>query len=118
MTLRPQAHEIIRTWAFYTIVKSWYHFGRLPWTDAFISGWAIAGEGMGKISKSKGGGPMPPLEMIERYSADAVRYWAASTGPGKDALISEEKIQTGPRNWSPSCGTWPVSASHLFAAKL
>ena len=60
-----------------------------------ISGWGIAGEGMGKISKSRGGGPMPPMEMIERYSADAVRYWAASTGPGKDAVISEEKIQMG-----------------------
>jgi valyl-tRNA synthetase len=62
-----------------------------------ISGWGIAGEGMGKISKSRGGGPMPPLEMIERYSADAVRYWAASTGPGKDSVISEDKIQAGAR---------------------
>jgi valyl-tRNA synthetase len=50
---------------------------------------------MGKISKSKGGGPMAPREMIEKYSADALRYWAASTGPGKDAVISEEKIQLG-----------------------
>ncbi len=95
MALRPQAHEIIRTWAFYTIVKSIYHFDRLPWSDVFISGWGLAGEGMGKLSKSRGGGLMPPKEMIERYSADAVRYWAASTGPGKDAIISEEKIQMG-----------------------
>lgn len=94
-SLRPQAHEIIRTWAFYTIVKSLYHWETLPWEDVLISGWGIAGEGMGKISKSRGGGPMTPLEMIERYSADAVRYWAASTGAGKDAIISEEKIQMG-----------------------
>jgi valyl-tRNA synthetase len=94
-SLRPQAHEIIRTWAFYTIVKSEYHFDSLPWNDVLISGWGIAGEGMGKISKSRGGGPMPPVEMIEKYSADAVRYWAASTSPGKDSIISEEKIQTG-----------------------
>jgi valyl-tRNA synthetase len=52
---------------------------------------------MGKISKSRGGGPMSPGEMIERYSADAVRYWAASAGVGKDAIISEEKIQMGAR---------------------
>jgi valyl-tRNA synthetase len=52
---------------------------------------------MGKISKSKGGGPMAPLEMIRRTSADALRYWAAGTSPGKDALISEEKIQMGLR---------------------
>jgi valyl-tRNA synthetase len=95
MTLRPQAHDIIRTWAFYTILKSKYHFGDLPWSDVFISGWGVAGEGMGKISKSRGGGPMPPMDMIQRYSADAVRYWAASTGPGRDAVISEEKIQMG-----------------------
>jgi valyl-tRNA synthetase len=94
-SLRPQAHEIIRTWAFYTIVKSYDHFGVLPWSDTLISGWGIAGEGMGKISKSRGGGPMPPMEMIQRYSADAVRYWASSTAPGKDSMISEEKIQMG-----------------------
>ena len=94
-SVRPQAHEIIRTWAFYTIVKSHYHFGKIPWKEVLISGWGIAGEGMGKISKSRGGGPMAPIEMIERYSADAVRYWAASTGPGKDAIISEEKIKMG-----------------------
>ena len=94
-SLRPQAHEIIRTWAFYTIVKSHYHLGQLPWQNVLVSGWGLAGEGMGKISKSRGGGPMPPLEMIQRYSADAVRYWAASTGTGKDSIISEEKIQMG-----------------------
>ena len=93
--LHPQAHDIIRTWAFYTILKSQYHFETLPWTDALLSGWGIAGVGMGKISKSRGGGPMAPLAMIEKYSADAVRYWAASTGPGKDSVISEEKIQMG-----------------------
>jgi valyl-tRNA synthetase len=94
-SLRPQAHDIIRTWAFYTILKSLYHFNELPWGNVAISGWGIAGTGMGKISKSRGGGPMAPKEMIELYSADAVRYWAASTGPGKDAIISEEKIKLG-----------------------
>jgi valyl-tRNA synthetase len=94
-TLRPQAHEIIRTWAFYTIVKSKFHFDVIPWRDALISGWGITGDGGGKISKSRGGGPIPPVEMIDKYSGDAVRYWAASTGAGKDAIISEEKIQIG-----------------------
>jgi len=94
-SLRPQAHEIIRTWTFYTIVKSHYHFSSLPWESVLISGWGLAGEGLGKISKSRGGGPLPPMEMIERYSADALRYWAASTATGKDALINEDKIQMG-----------------------
>jgi valyl-tRNA synthetase len=95
LTLRPQAHEIIRTWAFYSIVKAYHHFGKLPWTEVAISGWGLAAEGTGKISKSRGGGPVAPLEMIEQYSADAVRYWAAGTGFGKDAIINEEKIQAG-----------------------
>jgi valyl-tRNA synthetase len=95
MSLRPQAHEIIRTWAFYTMVKSQHHFNVVPWKAAAISGWALAPRGSRKISKSRGGGPSTPEEMIERYSADAVRYWAASTGLGKDTIISEEKIQAG-----------------------
>jgi valyl-tRNA synthetase len=94
-SMRPQAHEIIRTWVFYTIVKSRYNFDSLPWSDVLISGWGLAAEGAGKISKSRGGGPAAPLEMVKRYSADAVRYWAASTGPGRDAVISEEKIASG-----------------------
>lgn len=95
LTLRPQAHDIIRTWLFYSIVKSWYQFGCLPWNDALISGWGVAGVGQEKISKSKGGGPVAPLAMIEKYSADAVRYWAASAGTGKDAIIIDEKFQNG-----------------------
>ncbi len=94
MNLRPQAHEIIRTWAFYTIVKSHHHFGVLPWKDIAISGWVVEGKGGGKISKSRGGF-IPPMEMIEKYSADAIRYWAASTGMGKDTTVSEEKIAMG-----------------------
>lgn len=97
MSVRPQGHEIIRTWAFYTLLKSILHFDTVPWKNVVISGLGIAGEGKGKISKSRGGGSLPPLEMIERYSADALRYWAASTGLGKDAVISEEKIQLGAR---------------------
>ncbi len=94
MNLRPQAHEIIRTWAFYTIVKSYHHFGVLPWKDIAISGWVVEGKGGGKISKSRGVS-MSPMEMIAKYSTDAVRYWAASTGMGKDTTVNEEKIAMG-----------------------
>ncbi len=94
-TLRAQAHEIIRTWAFYTIVKSHFHFNAIPWNNILISGWGIAGEGMEKISKSRGGDHLAPMEMIQRFSSDAVRYWASSTSPGKDAVISERKIRNG-----------------------
>jgi valyl-tRNA synthetase len=50
---------------------------------------------MGKISKSRGSDQLAPMEMIHRYSSDAVRYWASSTSPGKDAVISEQKIRNG-----------------------
>lgn len=95
MSLRPQAHEIIRTWAFYTIVKSHHHFGVLPWKEVAISGWGLTPEGSGKISKSRGGGSISPMELIQEYSSDAVRYWATSTGFGKDSVISIEKVQIG-----------------------
>jgi len=95
LTVHPQSHEIIRTWAFYSIVKSHYQFGSVPWRNILISGWGRAPEGAAKISKSRGGGPLSPVDMLSRYSADAVRYWAASAGPGKDSVISEEKIAAG-----------------------
>ncbi|MFT5087588.1 MAG: valyl-tRNA synthetase [Planctomycetota bacterium] len=92
MSMRPLAHEIIRTWDFYSIVQAQYHWGRVPWKTLVVSGWGLAPAGSGKISKSKGGGPASPAAMIERYSAGALRYWAASTGLGKDAIISIERI--------------------------
>jgi valyl-tRNA synthetase len=95
MTLRPQAHEIIRTWAFYTIVRAHYHDGALPWTNVAISGWGLSPDGAAKLSKSKGGGPIGALAALDKYSADAVRYWAAGTGLGKDTVISEERIGAG-----------------------
>lgn len=94
-SLRPQAHEIIRTWAFYTIVKSQYHFQSRPWQAITLSGWGLAPQGTAKISKSRGGGPLGFMATMERYSADAVRYWAASTGFGKDSVIDERKIRAG-----------------------
>lgn len=92
MSMRPLAHEIIRTWAFYSIVKAQYHWRQVPWQTLVVSGWGLAPEGSGKISKSKGGGPSSPAVMIERFSADALRYWAAGTGLGKDAIISSERM--------------------------
>ena len=95
MSLRPQAHEIIRTWAFYTIVRAHYHDDALPWGDIAISGWGLSPDGAAKLSKSKGGGPIGALAALDKYSADAVRYWAAGAGLGKDTVISEERIATG-----------------------
>ena len=94
MSLRTNASEIIRTWDFYTIVKSFYHFGIKPWENVMISGFVMANKGE-KISKSKGNSKVEPLDLIKQYSADVVRYWAASGRLGTDITFSEETLQRG-----------------------
>ena len=94
MSMRAQAHDIIRTWAFYTMVKSWLHHKTIPWKDIVISGHVLA-DAKGKISKSKGGGPLAPQTLLQNYSSDAIRYWTASGGLGKDISFSESQIKIG-----------------------
>ncbi len=90
--LRPQAHDIIRTWAFYTIVKGMYHHGKIPWKDIFISGHVLDKDGK-KLSKSKGNYD-PPRVILERYGADALRLWSATTKLGGDMRYKEEDIKS------------------------
>ncbi|MBI3973119.1 MAG: valine--tRNA ligase [Chloroflexi bacterium] len=94
MTLRPNAHDIIRTWDFYTIVRSLYLTGDIPWTDVLISGHALDPAGK-KISKSKLKAAEDPTPMLEQFSADAVRYWTASVRTGGDTSLSEEVFRNG-----------------------
>ena len=94
MSLRTNASEIIRTWDFYTIVKSYYHFGTKPWENVMISGFVMASKGE-KISKSKGNSKVEPLELIDKYSADVVRYWAGTGRLGTDIVYSEETLERG-----------------------
>ncbi len=96
MTVRSQAHEIIRTWAFYTIVKSMYHRNTIPWEDIMISGFVLAKKGE-KISKSKGNAVVEPAQLISEYSADAVRYWAANNRLGTDTWFSVEDVMQSKR---------------------
>lgn len=93
--LRPQAHEIIRTWAFYTIVKAYFHEKSIPWKNIAISGWVVTPERM-KMSKSKGNA-LTPENLIKTYSADAVRYWAAKARLGQDTVYDENLFKTGKR---------------------
>jgi len=96
MSLRPQAHDIIRNWTFYTIVKSIYHFNKIPWTNIAISGHGLSQEGH-KVSKSESRNLTDPFEVMEKYSADAIRYWSAGTKLGEDSIINEDKIAVGQR---------------------
>lgn len=92
-SLRPQAHDIIRTWAFYTIVKGIYHQNEIPWKDIIISGNVSDPKGE-KMSKSKGN-VVYPRQVIEKYSADALRFWAAGSKLGEDLAYLEKDLVTG-----------------------
>ena len=94
MSLRTNASEIIRTWDFYTIVKSFYHFGQRPWDNVMISGFVIAGKGE-KISKSKGNSKHEPMDLIKQYSADVLRYWAGTGRLGTDIVFNDETLLRG-----------------------
>jgi valyl-tRNA synthetase len=92
MDLRPQAHEIITFWLFNTSVKSHLHFNKTPWKNTMISGFVtLKGE---KMSKSKGN-IIQPQEVMEKYGADAIRYWAASSKLGEDFDYQEKDVVTG-----------------------
>lgn len=93
--LRPQAHEIIRTWAFYTITKSWMHENSVPWHNAAISGWVVSPD-KGKMSKSKGN-TITPEGLLATYSADALRYWAGKAKLGQDTVYDESVFKVGMR---------------------
>ena len=95
MDLRPQAHDIIRTWLFYTVLKAHLEHGTLPWWNAAISGWVLDPDRK-KMSKSKGN-VVVPSEPLDRYGADAVRYWAASARLGVDTAVKDEQIKIGRR---------------------
>ena len=96
MTLRPNAHDIIRTWDFYTIVRSLYHTGEIPWTDVLISGWGLDTSGK-KISKSKLKAADDPTPTLDLWSADAVRYWATGARTGADTYINDDVLKNGQR---------------------
>ena len=91
--MRPQAHDIIRTWTFYTIVKGIYHCNAPPWQELMISGHALSSS-RSKLSKSAENSSTDPLSLIDQWSADVLRYWATSVKPGHDTPFGSELLST------------------------
>ena len=96
MSMRTHAHEIIRTWTFYTIVRSLYHTGSIPWNDLMICGFILAKKGE-KISKSKNNNDFDPKYLIATHSADILRYWTAGAKLGTDTYFSPDELSISKR---------------------
>jgi valyl-tRNA synthetase len=95
MDLRPQAHEIIRTWLFSTVLRTQLEYDTLPWKNTVISGWVLT-HAMSKMSKSRGTTTNPAVS-FEEFGPDAVRYWAACGRPGIDTAFSPDQMRIGRR---------------------
>ncbi|MDG1286167.1 MAG: valine--tRNA ligase [Rickettsiales bacterium] len=109
--LRPQAHEIIRTWAFYTVVKAHLHGDTIPWKNLMISGWCLA-EDKTKMSKSKGN-VVTPIALIEEHGSDVVRYWASTSKLGQDTAFSRDLLKIGKKLVNKLWNATKFAAIHL-----
>jgi valyl-tRNA synthetase len=95
MNLRPQGHDIIRTWLFATLLRSHYEHDSLPWHDTTLNGWILDPDRK-VLSKSKGA-VITPIEYFDRYGSDAFRYWAQNGRPGVDTAFDEGQMKIGRR---------------------
>ena len=95
MDLRPQAHDIIRTWLFDTVLRAHLEHDDVPWTHTAISGWVLDPDRK-KMSKSKGN-VVTPMALLDEHGSDGVRYWAASGRPGTDTAFDPNQMKVGRR---------------------
>ncbi|MCL2527986.1 MAG: valine--tRNA ligase, partial [Defluviitaleaceae bacterium] len=112
MSMRTHAHEIIRTWTFYTIVRSLYHTGVLPWKDLMICGFILAKKGE-KIGKSKNNNEFDPNGLIATHSADVLRYWTAGAKLGTDTFFLQDELAVPKRFITKLWNASKFAISHL-----
>jgi len=112
MSMRTHAHEIIRAWTFYTIVRSLYHTGEIPWKDLMICGFILAKKGE-KISKSKSNNELDPEYLIATHSADTLRYWTAGARLGTDTYFSSDELPVSKRFITKLWNASKFAISHL-----
>ena len=112
MSMRTHASEIIRTWTFYSIVRSLYHTGKIPWKDLMINGYVLAKRGE-KISKSKNNSALDPASLISTYSADALRYWSANARLGTDTFFDAEELSVSKKLITKLWNASKFAISHL-----
>jgi valyl-tRNA synthetase len=117
MSMRPQAHDIIRTWAFYTIVKTWMHNKQMPWENIVISGHVLA-DSKEKLSKSKNQKATSPEHLLGQYSADVIRYWTASGNLGHDVAFSENQLKIGGKLVTKLWNAFRFTKEHIHAAQV
>ena len=112
MSMRTNAHDIIRTWDFYTIVRSLYHTGDIPWKDLMICGFILAKKGE-KIGKSKQNSELAPEYLIATHSADVLRYWTAGARLGTDTFFSPDELTVSKRFITKLWNASKFAISHL-----
>lgn len=115
MSLRPQSHDIIRTWAFYTILKSFLLFKRIPWKDIIINTFVLDEHGKG-MSKSKGNAIWAD-DLLEKYNVDSFRYWMSTASLGTDLPFKENDIIAGNRLITKLWNAFKFSLMHLETYK-
>ena len=116
MSLRPQAHDIINTWLFYTLARSKLHFNKIPWKHILISGFVLDPKGE-KMSKSKEN-IVEPSKVMKKYPVDALRYWSAEASLGRNLRYNEEELKNGHRLLTKLWNASRFSISHFPALSL
>ena len=110
--LREQGHDIIRTWAFYTVLRTAALEEAVPWEEALING-MVFGEDGNKMSKSRGNF-VQPEEAVEEYSADAFRQAMALGGqPGSDIQFQWKEVKSASRFGTKVWNITRFAAQHL-----